>query len=100
MGLGTDVHNIELFPGKGGQLVRAAGTSAKILAKENNYVILRLSSKEVRLFKQEMPRRSGMEKRTIKGLKIVDIDKSQNLIVVKGSIPGKPGNLVSMRSGI
>ena len=51
--LGTDVHNIELFPGKGGQLVRAAGTSAKILAKENNYVILRLSSKEVRLFKQE-----------------------------------------------
>ena len=54
-----------------------------------------------RVFKgQEMPRRSGMEKRTIKGLKIVDIDKSQNLIVVKGSIPGKPGNLVSMRSGI
>ena len=51
--LGTDVHNIELFPGKGGQLVRAAGTSAKILAKENDYVILRLSSKEIRLFKQE-----------------------------------------------
>jgi large subunit ribosomal protein L2 len=51
--LGTDVHNIELFPGKGGQLVRAAGTSAKILAKENNYVVLRLSSKEIRLFKKE-----------------------------------------------
>jgi len=51
--LGTDVHNVELFPGKGGQLVRAAGTSAKILAKENNFVILRLSSKEIRLFKKE-----------------------------------------------
>jgi|TARA_B110000261_G_scaffold157603_1_gene192907 large subunit ribosomal protein L2 len=51
--LGTDVHNIELFPGKGGQLMRAAGTSAKILAKENNFVVLRLSSKEVRLFKKE-----------------------------------------------
>jgi large subunit ribosomal protein L2 len=51
--LGTDVHNIELFPGKGGQLVRAAGTSAKILAKENNFVVLRLSSKEIRLFKKE-----------------------------------------------
>jgi large subunit ribosomal protein L2 len=51
--LGTDVHNIELFPGKGGQLVRSAGTSATILAKENNFVILRLSSKEVRLFKKE-----------------------------------------------
>jgi large subunit ribosomal protein L2 len=51
--LGTEVHNIELFPGKGGQLVRAAGTSAKILAKENNFVVLRLSSKEIRLFKKE-----------------------------------------------
>jgi large subunit ribosomal protein L2 len=51
--LGTDVHNVELFPGKGGQLVRAAGSSAKILAKENNYVVLRLSSKEIRLFKKE-----------------------------------------------
>jgi large subunit ribosomal protein L2 len=51
--LGTDVHNIELFPGKGGQLIRAAGSSAKILAKENNYVVLRLSSKEIRLFKKE-----------------------------------------------
>jgi large subunit ribosomal protein L2 len=51
--LGTDVHNIELYPGKGGQLVRAAGTCAKILAKENNFVILRLSSKEIRLFKKE-----------------------------------------------
>jgi large subunit ribosomal protein L2 len=51
--LGTDVHNIEFFPGKGGQLVRAAGTSAKILAKENDFVVLRLSSKEIRLFKKE-----------------------------------------------
>jgi large subunit ribosomal protein L2 len=51
--LGTDVHNVELFPGKGGQLIRAAGTSAKILAKENDFVILRLSSKEIRVFKKE-----------------------------------------------
>jgi large subunit ribosomal protein L2 len=51
--LGTDVHNIELLPGKGGQLVRSAGTSAKILAKENNFVVLRLSSKEIRLFRKD-----------------------------------------------
>ena len=51
--LGTDIHNIELFPGKGGQLVRSAGSSAKILAKENNFVIIRLASKEIRLFKKE-----------------------------------------------
>jgi large subunit ribosomal protein L2 len=51
--LGTEVHNVELLPGKGGQLIRAAGTSAKILAKEKNFVVLRLSSKEIRLFKEE-----------------------------------------------
>jgi large subunit ribosomal protein L2 len=51
--LGMDIHNIELFPKKGGQLIRAAGTSAKVLAKEKKFVVLRLSSKEIRLFKQE-----------------------------------------------
>jgi large subunit ribosomal protein L2 len=51
--LGGEVHNIELFPGKGGQLMRSAGTSARVLAKENNFVVLRLSSKEIRLFKKE-----------------------------------------------
>ena len=47
---GTFIHNIELTPGKGGQIVRAAGASAQILGKEGNYVIVRLSSKEVRKF--------------------------------------------------
>nr|YP_011007415.1 50S ribosomal protein L2 [Sporochnus bolleanus]WAM64844.1 50S ribosomal protein L2 [Sporochnus bolleanus] len=47
--LGTSVHNIELSYNKGGQIVRAAGTSARILAKENNYVTLRLPSKEIRI---------------------------------------------------
>ena len=53
--LGTDVHNVELFPGKGGQLIRAAGTSAKILAKENDFVVLRLSSKEIVYLKKNVP---------------------------------------------
>lgn len=47
--LGYDVHNIELFPNKGGQIARSAGSSAKILAKEGDYVTLKLPSKEVRL---------------------------------------------------
>ena len=47
--LGIAIHNIEFIPNKGGQLVRCAGTSAKILAKEGKYVTLRLPSKEIRL---------------------------------------------------
>lgn len=50
--LGSAVHNIELIPTKGGQIVRCAGTSAKILAKEGDYVTLRLPSKEVRLIRK------------------------------------------------
>lgn len=51
--LGTSIHNIELLPKRGGQIVRAGGTSAKILAKEGNYVTLRLPSKEIRLVRKE-----------------------------------------------
>ena len=51
--LGTIIHNIELIPNKGGQIVRAGGTSAKILAKEGDYVTLRLPSKEIRLIRKE-----------------------------------------------
>ncbi|RYG24009.1 50S ribosomal protein L2 [bacterium] len=47
--LGTLVHNIELQPGKGGQMVRSAGASAQVMAKEGNYVTLRLPSNEMRM---------------------------------------------------
>jgi large subunit ribosomal protein L2 len=47
--VGTLVHNIELYPGKGGQLVRSAGAAAQILAKEGNYATLRMPSGEMRL---------------------------------------------------
>ncbi|NDJ85000.1 MAG: 50S ribosomal protein L2 [Chloroflexi bacterium] len=47
--VGTTVHNIELQPGRGGQLARAAGTSSQILGKEGKFVLLRLPSGEVRM---------------------------------------------------
>ena len=47
--VGTVIHNIELKPGKGGQLARSAGTSAQLLGKEGKYAIVRLTSGEVRM---------------------------------------------------
>lgn len=47
--VGTVVHNIEVKPGKGGQLIRSAGTSAQVLGKEGKYVLIRLNSGEVRM---------------------------------------------------
>ena len=47
--LGTAVHNVELKPGKGGQLARSAGTSVQVVAKEGDYVTVRMASTEMRL---------------------------------------------------
>ncbi|MGI6017402.1 MAG: 50S ribosomal protein L2 [Marvinbryantia sp.] len=47
--VGTMIHNIELYPGKGGQLVRAAGNAAQLMAKEGKYATLRLPSGEMRM---------------------------------------------------
>lgn len=51
--LGTTVHNVELVPGKGGQMARAAGASAQVAAKDGNYVTLKLPSTEVRLVRRD-----------------------------------------------
>jgi large subunit ribosomal protein L2 len=51
--LGTTVHNVELKIGRGGQLCRSAGTGAQVVAKEGNYVTLRLRSTEMRLVRGE-----------------------------------------------
>ncbi len=47
--VGTEIHNIELYPGRGGQLVRSAGNSAQLMAKEGKYATLRLPSGEMRM---------------------------------------------------
>lgn len=51
--LGTEVHNVELIPGRGGQMVRAAGAMAQVVAKEGKMVTLKLPSGEVRMFRKE-----------------------------------------------
>lgn len=70
--LGTSVHNIELIPQKGGQIVRSAGTFAKILAKEGNYITLRLPSKEIRLLRKECSATIG------------EISNSDNFLIQSG----------------
>ena len=49
MPLGTTIHNIELVPGKGGQMVRSAGTAAQLVAKEGEFATVRMPSTEMRL---------------------------------------------------
>lgn len=51
--VGTMIHNIEMQPGRGGQIARSAGTSAQLLAKEGDYAQIRLPSNEVRLVRTE-----------------------------------------------
>nr|MCR5691717.1 50S ribosomal protein L2 [Eubacterium sp.] len=49
MPVGTQIHNIEMYPGHGGQLVRSAGVSAQLMAKEGKYAIIRMPSGEMRM---------------------------------------------------
>jgi large subunit ribosomal protein L2 len=51
--LGTMIHNVELHPGRGGQMVRAAGAAAQLMSKEGDYATLRLPSGEIRLVRRE-----------------------------------------------
>ena len=51
--LGTMIHNIELEPGRGGKMVRAAGNAAQLMAKEGNYVTLKMASSEMRMVRKE-----------------------------------------------
>jgi len=50
--MGTLVHNVEIYPGRGGQMVRAAGAAAQLMAREGDYVTLRLPSGEIRMVRK------------------------------------------------
>ena len=53
MPLGSMIHNIEIYPGRGGQLVRSAGLSAQLMAKSSGYVTLKMPSGEVRMINED-----------------------------------------------
>ena len=62
--VGTFIHNIELYPGKGAQLVRTAGAQAQLMAKEGDLAQVRLPSGEVRYIRMDCNDRSGRQHRT------------------------------------
>ncbi|SHH84832.1 LSU ribosomal protein L2P [Clostridium collagenovorans DSM 3089] len=72
--VGTTIHNIELTAGKGGQMVRSAGASAQLMAKEGNYALLRLPSGELRKVRIECKATVGTVSNTTHG--IVNIGKA------------------------
>ncbi len=64
--VGTIIHNVEMKPGKGGQLARAAGTYAQLVGRDAGYALLRLASGEVRMVRARMhgDDRRGLESRS------------------------------------
>lgn len=78
--LGETIHNIELRVGRGGQIVRAAGTAAKLMAKEGNYVTIGLPSKEVRMVRKECYATIGQVGNSeVRNLKLGKAGKSRHL---------------------
>ena len=72
MPLGSNIHNIEMYPGKGGQLIRSAGLSAQLMARSNGYATLKLSSGEVRLLHENCRATFGV------------VSNSENALTVDG----------------
>ena len=78
--LGETIHNVELRVGRGGQIVRAAGTAAKVMAKEGNYVTIGLPSKEVRMIRKECYATIGqVGNAEVRNLKLGKAGKSRHL---------------------
>ena len=92
MPVGTLVHNVEFYPGKGGQMVRSAGTSAQIIAKEGKYAQLRLPSGEYRLVSSECRATVGQVGNVTHELKVIGkAGKSRHL----GIRPGVRGSAMN-----
>jgi large subunit ribosomal protein L2 len=70
MPVGSVVHNIEIYPGRGGQMVRGAGMSAQLLGRSNGYISLRLPSGEVRVVPEECRATFGMLSNTEHNLRV------------------------------
>lgn len=71
MPIGAVIHNLELYPGRGAKLVRSAGLSAQLLARENGYATIRMPSGEVRLIKDECRATFGVVSNAEHNLRVI-----------------------------
>jgi large subunit ribosomal protein L2 len=86
---GTLVHNIEILPGRGGQIVRAAGTAAKVLGQEEEYTILEMPSKEIRKFPKECFASIGQLSREWKKDILIGKAGRKRLMGIRPTVRGK-----------
>ena len=99
MPLGTVVHAIELFPGKGAQMARSAGTSAQILAIEGRYVTLRLRSGEVRRVLSECRATIGSVSKSEPSLRSIAKAGAQRGLGIRPTVRGVAMNPVDHPHG-
>jgi large subunit ribosomal protein L2 len=93
--VGTTIHNIELQVGKGGQLARAAGTSAQLLAKEGRYATVRLPSGEMRLVNVQCMATIGQVGNTDHGNIKLGKAGRKRWLGIRPSVRGRPWTFVA-----
>ena len=78
--LGTIIHNVELIPGRGGKMVRTAGAGAQLMAKDGNYVTLKMPSSEMRMVRKECLATIGvLGNAEFKNLKVGKVGRTRHL---------------------
>ena len=99
MPLGSTIHNIELYPGKGAKLVRSAGLSAQLLARANGYATIRMPSGEVRLIKEECKATFGAVSNSEHNLRVLGKAGRSRWLGVRPTVRGVAMNPVDHPHG-
>lgn len=97
--LGTAVHDVELTPGKGGQIVRSAGTGAVLLAKDGGFIHLKMPSSEVRMIKEEAKATVGTVSNPEHGKEVIGKAGRKRHMGIRPGVRGKAMNPVDHPHG-
>lgn len=97
--LGMKIHNIEIIPGKGGQLVKAAGTAAYIIAKDKKYVIIQLPSNEIRLLEDKCAASIGQVGNSEHYLRVLGKAGAKRWLGIRPTVRGSAMNAIDHPHG-